>query len=114
MPSGVDLFHVVFKNVGGKDRGGGHEVYSCIDMCVSHAENVSDDLAGKLCLIFVVSDNAVFGAGDNSRVLYARLYAVLFYDFATGLENGIDRSSGFSVRKYYPAAVFPKEISVSA
>ena len=33
-----------------------------------------------------------------------------FYDFAARLENGIDRSGRFSVREYYPTAVFSKKI----
>lgn len=60
----------------------------------------------------VISVNFIFVAGDNSHILYACLYAVLFYDFAAGLADGINRSCRFSVREYYSAAVFPEKIFV--
>ena len=60
----------------------------------------------------VISVNIIFGAWDNGYILYACLYAVLFYDFTAGLANGIDRSGRFSVGKYYSTAVFSEKIFI--
>ena len=81
-------------------------------MCVSDAESLSNDPAGESCFLFIISAHFVFGARDNRYILYDCLYAVLFYDFAAGMEDGIDRRGRFSVRKYHTSAVFPEKIFI--
>ena len=76
-------------------------------MCIFHAGNLSDDLAGEsLCTILFFTDFD-FGVWDNSYILHACLYAVFFYHFTTGMENGTDGSGGFPFGEYNPSAFFP-------
>lgn len=87
-------------------------MHSRIIMCVFHAESLSDVFAGEWRFLFAVLADIMSGAGDNGYILYDRVHAVLFYDLSPGLEDGVDRSGRFSVRKYHPAAVFPEKIPV--
>ena len=81
-------------------------------MCVPDAESLSDDPAGRSCFLPVVPAHFIFGARDNRHILYDCLYAVLFYDFTAGMEDGIDRRGRFSVRKYHTSAVFSEKIFI--
>ena len=87
-------------------------MHSRIIMCVFHAEGLPDVFAGEWRFLFVVLADIMSGAWDNGYILYDRVHAVLFYGLSPGLENGVDRSGRFSVRKYHTAALFPEKIFV--